>query len=174
MSRDDAGLARLNALPAALAEADLRACCASPDWVAAMMAGRPYPDRAALVRQGEQVLAGLDWPGIEQALAAHPRIGERMAGRGRESAWSSQEQSGMGQASEATRAALVAANQAYEARFGHVFLICATGLSDAQMLAEARRRVHHDEATERGVVRAELGRIVALRLAKLLDAEVGP
>jgi len=72
-------------------------------------------------------------------------------------------------ATESTRAALVAANRAYEERFGHVFLIFATGKSDTEMLAAARERIGHDEATERGVVRAELGRIVGLRLTKLLD-----
>jgi 2-oxo-4-hydroxy-4-carboxy-5-ureidoimidazoline decarboxylase len=57
----------------------------------------------------------------------------------------------------------------YEARFGHVFLIFATGRTDAEMLAAARERVTNDDVTERTIVRDQLGRIVDLRLTKLLD-----
>jgi 2-oxo-4-hydroxy-4-carboxy-5-ureidoimidazoline decarboxylase len=116
------------------------------------------------------VLAGLDWTGVREALDAHPRIGERAAGSTTEAAWSAREQSGMDAATAETKAALVGANRAYEDRFGHVFLIFATGRTDTEMLAAARERVGHDEPTERETVRGELGKIVALRLAKLLDA----
>jgi len=170
----DEGLARFNRLADATGE--LRSCCAAPAWVQEIDRARPYPDRAALRSWSDAVLAGLDWAGIRAALDAHPRIGERPAagtgspGGSREAAWSSREQSGMDSASASTRAALVAANRTYEERFGHVFLIFATGRSDRELLAAARDRIGHDEVTERAVVRSELGRIVALRLTKLLDA----
>jgi 2-oxo-4-hydroxy-4-carboxy-5-ureidoimidazoline decarboxylase len=167
---DDPGLARFNALAADEAEAALRACCASPAWSGAVAIGRPYPDRTALRARSERALADLDWAGILQALDAHPRIGDRAAGSEREAAWSRREQSGMDNATDAVRADLVEANRAYEERFGHVFLIFATGRTDTEMLVAARQRLHHDEATERAVVRAELGRIVSLRLERLLDA----
>ena len=93
-----------------------------------------------------------------------------MAAAGREAAWSAAEQSGMANATADTRAALVEANRAYEERFGNVFLIFATGKTDEQMLAAARERLHHDDATERETVRAELEQIVLLRISKLLDA----
>jgi 2-oxo-4-hydroxy-4-carboxy-5-ureidoimidazoline decarboxylase len=51
-----------------------------------------------------------------------------------------------------------------------VFLICATGRSDVEMLAAAKARVGNDDQTERAVVRAELAKIVALRVGKLLDS----
>jgi 2-oxo-4-hydroxy-4-carboxy-5-ureidoimidazoline decarboxylase len=167
----DAGLDRLNALPADGAREQLRACCAAEAWIGAVEAGRPYASREALQAASAAALAGLEWAGIRAALGAHPRIGERMrAVAGREAAWSASEQSGMDGASLATREALVEANRAYEERFGHVFLIFATGRSDEEMLAAARERVHNDVATERETVRSELGKIVALRLTKLLDA----
>ncbi|MCI0688015.1 MAG: hypothetical protein L0Y54_12365, partial [Sporichthyaceae bacterium] len=106
---------------------------------------------------------------VLQALAAHPRIGERATGETREAGWSRHEQSAALDASGEVRRALAAANLAYEQRFGHVFLICATGRSDTEMLTAARARLTHDEVTEQGVVRIELGRIVALRLDRLLD-----
>ncbi len=64
------------------------------------------------------------------------------------------------------QAGLRAGNAAYEERFGHVFLICATGMSAASMLAALRARLGHDPAREREVVRAELTKIVRLRLGK--------
>jgi 2-oxo-4-hydroxy-4-carboxy-5-ureidoimidazoline decarboxylase len=167
--RMDVGLERLNRMPAAQANGELRACCAAASWVAAVVAARPYPDRASLQRESTAALRALDWAGVREAIDVHPRIGERVAAASTEASWSAAEQSGMNGASAATRAALVEANRAYEERFGHVFLIFATGRTDEQMLAAARERVHHDDAVERETVRAELAKIVALRLTKLLD-----
>jgi 2-oxo-4-hydroxy-4-carboxy-5-ureidoimidazoline decarboxylase len=167
----DVGLARFNGLAAdQAAEQALRACCAASAWVTAILAGRPYLDRAGLLTRSAEMLAGLAWIEVRQALDAHPRIGERVVGEGQEASWSRREQAGMDHASSGVRAALVEANRAYEERFGHVFLIFATGRTDVEMLAAARQRVGHDEATERGVVRFELGRIVARRLTVLLDS----
>jgi 2-oxo-4-hydroxy-4-carboxy-5-ureidoimidazoline decarboxylase len=165
----DPGLARFNGLTPAEAGTALHACCAATAWIESIIQGRPYPDRVSLLDRSADELAGLDWAGIRQALDAHPRIGERAGGGGKEAAWSAREQSGMDSATAETRAALLDANRAYEERFGHVFLIFATGRTDTEMLAAARERVGHDEATERDVVRTELTRIVALRLTKLLD-----
>ena len=99
-------------------------------------------------------------------LASHPRIGERAAADSREGGWSRQEQSGAAGAAEQVRRELAAGNAAYEQRFGHVFLICATGLSAEAMLAALRSRLRNDPIAEREVVRGELVKIVRLRLAK--------
>jgi 2-oxo-4-hydroxy-4-carboxy-5-ureidoimidazoline decarboxylase len=165
----DPGLAWFNGLGDAVAE--LTACCASTAWIEQVAAGRPYPERARLLARSEEILAGLDWAGVRAAVDAHPRIGERrLAATTREAAWSGREQSGMDSATDEVRSALVEANRAYEERFGHVFLIFATGRTDTEMLAAARERIGHDDETERAVVRDQLGRIVALRLTKLLDS----
>ncbi|GHJ44649.1 OHCU decarboxylase [Catellatospora sp. TT07R-123] len=162
--------AAFNELPAPQAEAELLACCASPAWAAAVAAGRPYADADALVAAAEMVLDRLGWPQLERALAAHPRIGERAGGDSREAAWSRREQAGAAGADAATAQALVAANRAYEERFGHVFLIFASGRSADQMLAAARARLGHDAATEREVVRRELTAITVNRLRKLMSS----
>jgi 2-oxo-4-hydroxy-4-carboxy-5-ureidoimidazoline decarboxylase len=67
-----------------------------------------------------------------------------------------------------SRAALAAGNAAYEERFGHVFLICATGLSGAQMLSALKQRLKNDEVSEHGVVTTELRKITILRVRKAL------
>jgi 2-oxo-4-hydroxy-4-carboxy-5-ureidoimidazoline decarboxylase len=163
------GLVAFNALPATEAERALLACCASAAWAREVAAGRPYADVPTLVDAAGAALDRLSWPDVAEALAAHPRIGSAPSGSSREAAWSRREQSGAVGADDATAAALVEANRAYELRFGHVFLIFATGRSVAEMLAAARTRLGNDEATERGVVREELRKIVRLRVGRLFE-----
>ncbi|WP_049576261.1 2-oxo-4-hydroxy-4-carboxy-5-ureidoimidazoline decarboxylase [Nonomuraea sp. SBT364] len=156
---DDA-LARFNALPPDDAQRDLLACCASPAFAGRVTAGRPYRTAGDLADAAGRAVRELPWSDVLEALAAHPRIGERAAG-----AWSRQEQSGV---EDGLRARLAEANRDYERRFGHVYLICATGLTGAEMLARLRERLTDDEETERRTVRDELAKITELRAGKLL------
>jgi 2-oxo-4-hydroxy-4-carboxy-5-ureidoimidazoline decarboxylase len=149
----------------ALTEEDLRACCAAPAWVAAMTAGRPHAGRAAVLAAADAATRALSWEDVLVALEAHPRIGERAAGVSREARWSRQEQ-----AAVSPDEALVDANRAYEEKFGHVFLIFASGRGTGEILSAARERLHNDVETERAVVVEELRRIVRLRLERMLDA----
>ncbi|MGA5302290.1 2-oxo-4-hydroxy-4-carboxy-5-ureidoimidazoline decarboxylase [Nucisporomicrobium flavum] len=159
------GVEAFNSLPAG----ELSAVCAAPGWVAAMIAGRPYPSRQAIVAAADAALRDLGRPDVLAALSAHPRIGERAAGDSKEAAWSRREQSAAADADEATAEALIAANRAYEEKFGHVFLIFASGRSRAEILAAARERLGNDEAAERPIVADQLRRIALLRLERLLD-----
>ena len=176
--RDDSALtvAELDRLDRALAAAELMACCASRRWVSSMVAGRPYRSPDRLLSASDRALDELAWTDVLEAVAAHPRIGERATGGPAtggpatgatiEAEWSRQEQSGAADADADAGRELVAVNRAYEARFGHVFLVCATGLSAGQLIDAARARLTNDPLTERLVVAGELGRIVRLRLAK--------
>ncbi|MEU7987795.1 2-oxo-4-hydroxy-4-carboxy-5-ureidoimidazoline decarboxylase [Streptosporangium canum] len=166
-----AGLAGFNALGAAEAEAELLACCACRAFARAVAARRPYPDLAGLTEAAGAAVRDLAWPDVQEALAAHPRIGEppRDGGRAaRETSWSRQEQSGVDAAGRAVLDGLAEGNRAYEERFGHVYLVCATGMTAEEMLSRLRERLRNDDAAERDVVRAELARITRLRVAKLL------
>lgn len=162
---DQSPLDRLNLEEPAAAEHDLLACCASRRWADELLARRPYHDLAQLRSVSEQVLQALTWADVEQALAAHPRIGERATGDAKEAGWSREEQAGATPSDD-----LVAGNRQYEERFGHVFLICATGLSGTDMLAALKSRLGNDPETERDVVREELRKIVDLRLGKAFPA----
>jgi len=167
--RVDQRLAVLNALDAQQAATELAACCASSRWIAALTAARPFGTVADLYSSAARELAALDWPDILEALAAHPRIGSPATGTEPEAAWSRMEQAGARETGASTAEALAAANAAYEAAFGFVFLIRAAGRSAQDMLASALDRLGHDEPTERLVVRDELAQIVRLRLDLLLD-----
>jgi 2-oxo-4-hydroxy-4-carboxy-5-ureidoimidazoline decarboxylase len=154
-------LASFNAAPEQEAQAAMLACCASRQFAAAMAAGRPYPSPAAAETAVGTVFESLTWPDVLEAMDAHPRIGARVTGQ------SATEQSGV---ADDSRAALQAGNAAYEERFGHVFLVCATGLSGEQMLAALRQRLANDEASERLVATAELRKITVLRVRRALAA----
>jgi 2-oxo-4-hydroxy-4-carboxy-5-ureidoimidazoline decarboxylase len=151
--------------PLALSLHDLLEVCASPLWAQRVLASGPFPDVDAVLDAADRALADLPDAQIDAALAGHPRIGERA-----EQPSSRREQAGMADADDALRAAIAAGNQAYEARFGHVYLVCASGLSAAQLLAKLDERLTNDAATERAVVRDELGAINRLRLRRLLSS----
>jgi 2-oxo-4-hydroxy-4-carboxy-5-ureidoimidazoline decarboxylase len=160
-----ATLGSFNAAPAGDAERTALACCASRTFATAIADGRPYPDPAALLTAVDATFKALSWDDVVEAMSEHPRIGDR-AVRGEMSA---AEQSGAAAASDQDRQGLADGNLAYEQRFGHIFLICASGLSGLQMLDQLQARLEHDEEAERIVVRDELRKITRLRMTKALN-----
>ena len=163
-------LDRFNADPADRIEESLRACNAAPSFPAAVAAGRPYASADALVARAEEVSRSLPWAEVTAALAAHPRIGDRVAGSSAEATASRREQSAMGHAEESVRAALVEGNRAYEDRFDQVFLIRAAGRSAEEMLAELHRRLGNTAEQERAEVTEQLAQITVLRVKALVGA----
>jgi 2-oxo-4-hydroxy-4-carboxy-5-ureidoimidazoline decarboxylase len=144
----------------------LAKCCAAQTWVTRIVAGRPYADRTALHRASDAATAQLDDAALAEALAGHPRIGDRPR-----EAWSQQEQAAMSDADDHVRAQLAECNAAYEQRFGHVYLVCATGRTAAELRALCQARLGNDSGTERGVVLDELAKINRIRLDKLTAEE---
>ena len=160
------GLARFNALSAEEAEERLFECLAVRTCAVNVSAGRPYESVSQLMAKFDAEMDKLtdgDWL---QAFTAHPRIGER---GGHSAATSEREQSRVMQASDETLAALRAENQAYEEKFGHIFLIAAAGRSAEQILAALRERMANDPVTEVEVAADEQRKIARLRLLSLLD-----
>jgi 2-oxo-4-hydroxy-4-carboxy-5-ureidoimidazoline decarboxylase len=152
-----------NALDTADAERELRQVCAARRWARQVAASRPYPDVAALQAGAEAALTDAD---LEEAMAGHPRIGDRNAGGA-----SRREQSGVAGADAEVLAALADGNRAYEERFGHVYLVCATGRSAQELLDILRARLGNDPATERTVALGELAAINRLRIARLFGED---
>lgn len=139
----------------------LSACLSVPRWVDEVLAGQPYPSREALLAAADRAARELSDEELEQALAAHPRIGERGDQR------SQREQSGVDTSSE-TQRRLEEGNAAYEARFGRVFLIRAAGRDAEEILAELERRLGNDDETERAETVDNLRQIALLRLEAAL------
>jgi 2-oxo-4-hydroxy-4-carboxy-5-ureidoimidazoline decarboxylase len=163
------GLAWLNSLPAPEVEHVLSRCCASRRWVEEVAAGRPYARKEDLYAAADAALQRLDTADVDEALAGHPRIGERPGGE--EASWSRREQSGLASATDDTLAAIAEGNRAYEARFGHVYLVCAAERGADELLALLQQRLHNDPETERRVLRAELAKINRIRLGRLVEEE---
>ncbi len=164
-------LSEFNAASYNVVTAALTACCDVPDWVAAVRDGRPFAEVEDVADVADKAAREFTPADVDRALAAHPRIGERAPQAGqdsRETAWSRQEQAAVAVDSD-TSAALRAANRVYEDRFGRVFLICATGLSADEVLAELHWRLSNDVTSEAAVVAEELRKIALLRLRKVLD-----
>ncbi|MEV4239411.1 2-oxo-4-hydroxy-4-carboxy-5-ureidoimidazoline decarboxylase [Nocardia sp. NPDC049737] len=168
MTHDGLGLAEFNALPEAKANAALLVCCASPEWARALVAGRPYANTDAVFDAADAVLAELSEAEVDRALDGHPRIGARP-----HTAASAREQAGVAGAEDAVRVRLAEGNLAYEEKFGHIYLVCATGKSGDELLELLSARLGNDPETERLVMRRELAKINRIRLARLLvgDAE---
>jgi OHCU decarboxylase len=167
-------LARLNALPDDEAERELLTCCGSREWARRMAAGRPFRDAEELLDEAEGVWWELDPADWLEAFRAHPRIGEKKAEAGqtgRERAWSAGEQAGMDGAAAETQRALAEGNREYEARFGHIYIVCATGKSADEMLALLNARLANDPATEVRAAAEEQRKITRIRLEKLLHAD---
>jgi 2-oxo-4-hydroxy-4-carboxy-5-ureidoimidazoline decarboxylase len=153
----------LNASTESRARADLLRCCHSRRWVEVVAAARPFADDAALWTVAERAWWALGPEDWREAFAAHPRIGERGS-----DAWARVEQAGVDAGDEGLRRALAAGNAEYERRFGQVFLICATGRSGAEILAELRRRLAHAPDVELREAAGEQLKITRLRLERLV------
>jgi 2-oxo-4-hydroxy-4-carboxy-5-ureidoimidazoline decarboxylase len=164
-------LRQFNELPAAAAREALLACCAAPSWADRMLTGRPYCSAQDAIRQSDTIVTSLTIADLAQALDAHPRIGEKRAAEhaaGQSARWSRQEQAAASTASARTAAELAAGNLEYEQRFGHIYLVCASGRSGEELLAILRSRLGNDDQAEWRVVRSELGKINEIRLRRLL------
>jgi 2-oxo-4-hydroxy-4-carboxy-5-ureidoimidazoline decarboxylase len=164
-------LAHLNHLPASAAEDELLTCCSAPSWAERMAAGRPYLSADDAIRQSATIVASMTVADLAEALAGHPRIGQRTEadhGPLRSAAWSAQEQSGVNDADAATTLGLAQSNLEYERRFGHIYLVCASGRTGEQLLSLLRSRLRNDAPAEWQVVRSELQKINEIRLRKLL------
>ena len=155
---------RINTLVNDLAAGELRSCCGSSEWVQRMIEARPFRDWNDLVGNAEKTWRGLQAKEWREAFAAHPRIGEKSAAR-----WSSSEQSGTAKASPKTMETLTFANRAYEERFGHTYIVCATGKSADEMVAMAQKRLQNRPDEELRVAADEQWKIMKLRLMKLVE-----
>lgn len=167
-----AGLSWFNALDEASARKGLARCCGAPAWVDGMIAARPFADVEAMHARARALWSGLDAVAWKAAFAHHPRIGDREAMRAKfGGGWSAGEQSGAaaGAASEETIQALVDGNREYERRFGHIFIVCATGKSADEMLALLRARLDHAPDREIRIAADEHAKITDLRIDKLLN-----
>ncbi|MEW2087011.1 2-oxo-4-hydroxy-4-carboxy-5-ureidoimidazoline decarboxylase [Streptomyces sp. NPDC005283] len=160
-----AGLTRFNTSQDSAALAALHEVCASSAWGSKLLARRPYATVEALFDASDAAMAELTAEDLAEAMAGHPPIGRPKPG----DPTSSREQRGMAGASEELKAEMLERNLAYQDRFGHVFLICATGATGEQMLEALKARIGNSPEQEREIIRTELGKINRIRLTRLAE-----
>ncbi|WP_244295798.1 2-oxo-4-hydroxy-4-carboxy-5-ureidoimidazoline decarboxylase [Microbacterium laevaniformans] len=153
-----------DALPADAAASTVGVWAAVPAWVDAVVAGRPYGTRDALIARADALARTWTRTELDAALAHHPRIGEKPRGAGADAEASRREQASMSSAAAATATAIADGNAAYEQRFGRVFLIRAAGRTPEQMRDELERRLGNDDETEAAEALDQLREIALLRL----------
>lgn len=168
----NAVLARWNRLASADAIAEIVPCCGSTSWAQLLANRRPIASELLLLAASDDIWRSLDPPDWLEAFQAHPRIGESCAKApvGPQSqSWSRQEQGQVATVGETVKTELAEANQAYEQKFRHIFIVCATGKSAAEILAILRRRMQNDGNTELREAAEAQRQITQLRLKKWLD-----
>ena len=162
---------KLNRLAPDEARKVLLDCCGSTRWAERVAANRPYWDVGQCLIIGERIWKELERSDWLEAFRAHPKIGERKAEAvvsQKAQNWSEGEQSRASDAASETLTALAAANREYEARFGFIFIVCASGKTADEMLALLRGRMENDTETELQVAAGEQWLITQLRIKKFL------
>ncbi len=149
-----------NTAPAPEAHRALLSCLRSPRWAHRVAAHRPYPTPDALLAASDEAAYDLTSADLAQALAGEslPALPDGTY--------------------EAAHTALSAAHAAYEAKFGHVFVICLAGVSPRESLDRVlegiRSRLANDPEDERVVATEELRHLARERLIALLTDGTHP
>lgn len=164
-------LARWHLLPLAEAALEILPCCGSHLWAQGMASARPFEDVPALLSASDRIWRELSVADWTEAFESHPRIGSSVSkenSSARSANWSSQEQSLAAEAADSLKQALAKGNCDYERKFHRIFIICATGKSAIEILANLRRRLDNDEATELHEAAEQQRQIAQIRLNKWL------
>jgi allantoicase len=162
----------LNSLDPSAARAGMMNCCGSTKWADAITKSSPFASAALLVEKAETAFSHLEKNDWLEAFGHHPRIGEMKSSAvtsNQAQSWATQEQSGITGAQEKVVAELAAANRAYESRFGHIFIVCASGKSSEEILRMLRERMSNNPENELRIAADEQRKITRLRLEKLLN-----
>lgn len=166
-------LEELNQADEHIACTAFESCCVSERWISNMVAGRPFDSQEALFSAAEAHWQTMQRSDILQAFEGHPRIGDVSTLRKKfanTAALAGHEQSGMNAADDALLHRMKTLNDEYYEKFGYLFIVCATGKSATEMLSILESRLPNDAQTELTIAAREQGKIIQIRLQKLLNA----
>lgn len=170
MNEPPTKLDQWNAMPVDQATELARSCCGAAAWCRSLVDQRPHEDVDDLHVAADVAFDTLSDQAWIEAFSCHPKIGDleslKMKFAGNRT-WSLGEQAGVADADTATVERLAVANQQYEARFGYIFIVCASGLSAAEMLRRLLARLDNPASDELVLAAAEQRKITHLRINKL-------
>lgn len=157
-----------NVASAEAAAAQLLTACGSHRWAETLAANRPYDSPEALIQDAEAVWFALDEADWLEAFACHPRIGEKKAPTSEYLAHSESEQAAAQQSLDEVAEALLAGNREYEAKFGFLYIVFASGRTAPELLAVLQSRLINSREEELHEAARQQLRITNLRLRKWL------
>ena len=163
----------INLLSTETLKAGLTRCCGARRWVDGMLAAFPFESADQLIAKADSIWWGLEPADWREAFTHHPKIGdiENLRQKFAQTAdLSTREQAGVSEASEAVLQRLAAGNQAYEARFGYIFIVCATGKSAAEMCTILEARLPNLADDEIRIAAEEQRKITQIRLKQWIGA----
>jgi 5-hydroxyisourate hydrolase/2-oxo-4-hydroxy-4-carboxy-5-ureidoimidazoline decarboxylase len=157
-------------LPVSLSVEDMLRVNGSRRFAAAMAAASPFATLADAILAARRIwLNEVDVNGWLEAFAAHPAIGTTSPSVAK---WCKEEQSAaLSTATDSTAQELAEWNGKYREKFGFVFMICASGRTTPEVLAELKRRYVNRPIIELEAAAQEELKITELRLAKLFSSE---
>ncbi|HET9744626.1 MAG TPA: 2-oxo-4-hydroxy-4-carboxy-5-ureidoimidazoline decarboxylase [Chitinophagaceae bacterium] len=160
-------LSSFNNLDKRAAAKELFSCCGSQKWVSLMMKGFPFDSAEDLLVTATnawyQECGEQDW---KESFTHHPRIGDK---KSLAKKFAVKEQAGIASATKEIIEALAASNEAYEIKFGFIFIVCANGRSAIEMLRLLSNRLNNDGYDELRIAMGEQHKITLLRFGKLFE-----
>ncbi|XP_057451233.1 uric acid degradation bifunctional protein TTL isoform X2 [Lotus japonicus] len=156
-------------------EKDYLSCCGSTIFAKEMASASPFSSFQHAISIARDIwFNSVDVNGWLQAFSAHPQIGQTHApshASETSAQWSKGEQStALATATGSSSQELSEWNARYMQKFGFVFLICASGRSTDEILAELKRRYTNRPIVEFEIAAQEQMKITELRLAKLFSS----
>lgn len=142
----------------------LRQVCGSTNWINKMIEAPPAEDLVDMMEIAEEQWYACKQDDWLEAFTHHPKIGGLSSLRNQ---FTESEQASAQNASEAILQQLAAANEAYEKKFGYIFIISATGKSAEEVLTQLNTRLQNNPDTEINNAMDEQLKIIKLRIEKL-------
>jgi len=164
-------LEELNQLPASDASHTFMQCCTSSTWVNNMVAARPFIDAQEMRQAADNAWLGLSVNDYLEAFEGHPKIGDVSSLRAKYAntkELAGNEQGLVKEANDEVLQVLSQRNSDYEAKFGFIFIVCATGKSAKEMSDLLQARLPNNKAQELINAAEEQRKIFQLRIDKAL------
>lgn len=156
-------------------EEEFLACCGSTKFAKEMAKASPFSSLHDAVTAARDIwFNNVDVTGWLQAFSAHPQIGNPPSSSSHSTfaQWSKGEQStALATATSSSLQELSQWNTKYREKFGFIFLICASGKSTDEILAELKKRYPNRPIVEFEIAAKEEMKVTELRLEKLFSTK---
>jgi len=154
------------------AKKELQKCCGSKNWTLEMMTYFPFKSKKQLLKRAEKIWNKCTEEDWREAFTHHPKIGdiESLAKKfANTKEWAGNEQAGINAANDKILIALAKGNEAYEEKFGYIFIVCATGKTASEMLQMLQVRYLNTPDQEILIAKEEQNKITKIRINKLCE-----